>query len=424
MSTRLVIVPAEHEVDAESSFAATGPAMRHGCGNAAFVDPDDGHPLVIAATDGFDLHDGYEYLEFNVERAGAVFDVNMRQIVDFCTWGGSDGEAVFTYTRDAEFIALWGDEPHPDDYRAILDWIQPFDGWTGYNPDFGPGTLSVRRVDVDDFFVLVETTLSDGSPLLLGANVDSVDFIAGDGYATAPAVYFEWPLEDNMEPCSLTITGPQDPVRLWRYGTVTMWYVDAPFDDAHTMLIDWGDGTTTVETPEFEHGYGSLEASHKYKDTGLFVVTATVVDSEGQSDWNEFRYVAVYNPKGEDLAGRGRYWSPPGSFSVDPNLSATTLFGFTMRIPKADMVFKATSFDWLVADDGIAYVNGDGELNGVDGYRFRITIEDAAVTGGNRDRIRVQILTEAGSLVYDTQWEDDRIADPVQKVKRGWSSLR
>ena len=68
--------------------------------------------------------------------------------------------------------------------------------------------------------------------------------------------------------------------------------------DTHTATIDWGDGTAldtgvVAETPFGPPGStsgadGTVSGSHVYADDGTYTVTVTVMDSYGESDFDQF----------------------------------------------------------------------------------------------------------------------------------------
>ncbi len=140
-------------------LVATGPSYSDaGCANTAFVDPD-GMPLLVAGEGGLDLTDGYEYLEFNVEYAAAIQYVRVEDIT-----GGSatpvNDVVIHAFDRnDEEFIAVFGHDPDPADYQAILDtgigeipWID----WTGAALDHEDGLAEVRYRYITDVLILAE----------------------------------------------------------------------------------------------------------------------------------------------------------------------------------------------------------------------------------------------------------------------------
>jgi hypothetical protein len=54
--------------------------------------------------------------------------------------------------------------------------------------------------------------------------------------------------------------------------------------DTHEVLVDWGDGTTTVASVQQGNGEASFFARHTYAQAGVYKVAATVADSGGDTD--------------------------------------------------------------------------------------------------------------------------------------------
>ena len=170
-------------------LVATGPSYSDaGCGNTAFVDPD-GMPLLVAAQGELDLTDGYEYLEFNVEYAAAIQYVRVEDI----TGGGAtpvNDVVIHAFDRnDEEFIDVFGHDPDPADYQAILDtgigeieWID----WTGAAVDHEDGLAEVRYAAITDVLVLAELDPIQGAQ-------SSADEFAenNDGIVEGPEILFQ-----------------------------------------------------------------------------------------------------------------------------------------------------------------------------------------------------------------------------------------
>ena len=72
--------------------------------------------------------------------------------------------------------------------------------------------------------------------------------------------------------------GPDQTIDVGDIATITPSFSD-PGEDAHTATIDWGDGAVEAFNP----ATSPIESSHVYADTGTYVVTVTVIDSDGVS---------------------------------------------------------------------------------------------------------------------------------------------
>ncbi len=58
-------------------------------------------------------------------------------------------------------------------------------------------------------------------------------------------------------------------------------FSDLGVADSHEVLIDWGDGTTTVASVTQGNGEGSFSGRHTYNGAGVYKVTVTAADNDG-----------------------------------------------------------------------------------------------------------------------------------------------
>lgn len=84
------------------------------------------------------------------------------------------------------------------------------------------------------------------------------------------------------------------------------------------------------------------------------------------------------------------------------------------RRPVRSVVEALVGLDWLVVSGHLAQLSGRGWVRGTDGHRFVITALD-----GHPDRVRVQLWSPAGALVYDSQPGVPEGAEPTTPVEPG-----
>lgn len=122
---------------------------------------------------------------------------------------------------------------------------------------------------------------------------------------------------------------------------------DVDVDDTHTATIDWGDGSIESGSLSEYAGLGTLRATHRYVENGLYPINITVSDSGGESSlWTNV--VTVQN-----VAPIVYYGANPAA--LDPNFSdgdglqANDISGPTMD----------TALDVVVQSDGKTIVLGN-----------------------------------------------------------------
>ena len=159
-----------------------------------------------------------------------------------------------------------------------------------------------------------------------------------------------------------------------------------------------------------------MTGAHTYTTAGVYTVTLTVEDDDGDSDQSVFQYIVVYDPSAGFVTGGGWIDSPEGAYAPDPSLAGKANFGFVSRYKKgadipsgqtefqfkvADLNFHSSSYDWLVINQaGLrAQFKGTGTINGIGSYKFILWASD-----DDTDTFRIKIWTEVDeveTVIYD-----------------------
>ncbi len=105
-------------------------------------------------------------------------------------------------------------------------------------------------------------------------------------------------------------------------------FVDPGTLDTHTATIDWGDGRAIDNATVFAGmGAGALGGMHVYADDGLYKVTVTVTDKDGESDTDSF-FVTVGTQNPVVLTPHGNQNILEGDTVSFANLATFTDAGF------------------------------------------------------------------------------------------------
>lgn len=230
----------------------------------------------------------------------------------------------------------------------------------------------------------------------------------------------------NQSPEILSVSAPIAPVQLGQTVTATVTFSDPNAGDIHNALFDWGDGTTTA----LPAAPPTVSAFHNYASPGVYTLTLTITDDNGESDTAIFQYVVIYDPNGGFVTGGGWIWSPAGAYTPDPSLTGKATFGFVSKYQKgakvptgntefqfhvADLNFRSTSYEWLVIAGSKAQYKGTGTINGAGNYGFMLTATD-----GSPDKFRIKIWDKStGEIIYDNQLGAADDANPTTVIQGG-----
>jgi PKD repeat protein len=269
---------------------------------------------------------------------------------------------------------------------------------------------------VDERNSVVCGTVTSFSPFALGAGPASA------GTRSAPVLG--------------TVSLPGQAVRAGGAVEVSVAFTDADAGDGHDVprtTIAWGDGTTSragvggglgVSEPT-ALAAGRVRGTHAYTVAGVYTVRVTVTDVDGGSASTVAEYVVIYDPGAGFVTGSGWITSVAGAYKPNSTISGKASFGFVSRYEKganrpsgntqfqfhaANLVFRSTSYDWLIVSGPAATYRGTGMVTGLgaglDGtYQFQLTVEDGQAQGGRgADSFRLRIFGGPAGLLYDNEW--------------------
>ncbi|MHA1218622.1 MAG: PKD domain-containing protein, partial [Candidatus Heimdallarchaeaceae archaeon] len=237
-----------------------------------------------------------------------------------------------------------------------------------------------------------------------------------------------------------SITGPLGPIKIGDPVQVTGTFTNPDSFGAHVATFDWGDGE--ISQVNIDPGVRTVTNSHAYTLTGVYAITLTISNNEGESDSIVFEYAVIYDPDGGFVTGGGWIESPPGAYTADPDLYGRANFGFVAKYKKGttiptgntvfqfhagDLNFQAESYDWLVIAGARGKFKGIGTINGEGMYKFMLTAVDGALTGEDGvDKFRIKIWVEDEEtgeelIIYDNMLvaEDDSELDWTTEIGGG-----
>jgi photosystem II stability/assembly factor-like uncharacterized protein/PKD repeat protein len=305
--------------------------------------------------------------------------------------GGPDGtvpEGV-TFTRVVSFTDP--NAPVGETYNATAD----------YNDGTGAQPLSPAGANS---FTLSHTFADNG--------VNTVTVSVTDGHGATGTDTLKVTVM-NVPPSVGAVSAPSSPIAVGTSVTVSAPFTDPGILDTHVAAVAWGD--TSGETPAVVTGTntsGTATGTHVYTTAGLYTVRITVTDKDGEKGSSIYQYIVVYDPAGPFVTGSGWIDSPPGAYLANPTLTGKATLGFVAKYQSGtpsgnagfnfhagDFDFKSSAYSWLVTSGSRAYLFGTGTVNGIGGYDFLISADDAS--GGDKFRLKVWVVA-TGLVVFDT----------------------
>lgn len=230
-----------------------------------------------------------------------------------------------------------------------------------------------------------------------------------------------------------SVTGPTTPVAVAQEIFVNAPFTDPGVLDTHTASIDWGDGTVTSGNVLEANGDGTMLGSHAYTEGGLYTVTITVTDKDGESDSAQFKYVMVFDNTHGSVKGGGKFTLDPGDLPGSPALGGEAIAKVSAKYKKDQTVptgkfqfkfkggalaFKSTLIGYLgVSGGNKAHFIGTGLLNKVTPMEFFGSMTDDDING---DTLRIRIWNpNTLDVLVDTQPGDPEDVDPATGLLKG-----
>ncbi len=187
----------------------------------------------------------------------------------------------------------------PDDRVLVLSEyvIDENDEVTLSGTFFDPGVLDSFTVVVDwgDGSETTELTLAAGVQEFEASHVYLDDDPTGVSGTTYTIVVTVTDKDDGVGEAStdievrnlapvVSVTPEESTIFSTENLDVEVTFTDIGTLDTHTAVIDWGDGTSETADVDQLAGSGSFGGSHRYLNPGMYVITITVTDDDGDLD--------------------------------------------------------------------------------------------------------------------------------------------
>jgi hypothetical protein len=225
---------------------------------------------------------------------------------------------------------------------------------------------------------------------------------------------------------------PTNPVIIHTAVTLTVKYSSSlPVD----FIVTWDKESVETFSKNME---GSVTSTHTYQNPGIYDVIVEATDVCGNVVTSIYT-VVVCNPSETFVTGGGWFnsslsavkWMPGKSifnfiyknknrYKNDPDnhqLMVKAHFSFVVRyqnnqsapsgnvhfyLQKGDLNLTGISFDWLViTDNGQAWFQGSGTINGSGNYGYLIVVVDGGKHGSDRFRIKIWDKDDNDTVIYD-----------------------
>jgi autotransporter-associated beta strand protein len=224
----------------------------------------------------------------------------------------------------------------------------------GFTPSAGQ-TFTIVNNDGTDAVVGTFAGLPQGATVVISGTDFTISYTGGDGNDIVLTRVSTLPVVNDPTITPATIPDGPPPAN---EVTITGSFTDSDTLDAHTVIIDWGDGGTSavVLAPgDTTYGDDATPVTHRYLDNrpgnAPYTVTVSVFDGGGGAGTNTNGRVTVLNV-------------PPvatilGAPTTGPAGTPITLVGTATDVGVLDAAAGFT-FDWAVTKNGNAFATGAG----------------------------------------------------------------
>ncbi len=351
-------------------------------------------------------------------------------------WGGRWFDSTWVTPRMLKVLIRTGENEAPEISADQLS-VEADEGSQAQNhgtltdPDGDPLALSVSVgtiVDNGDGTWSWSYEATDGP-----ADGQTVTVVSEDDQGAQAQIDFEVVVR-NIAPQVESITVPVVPVPVNSAVDVSADFSDAGVLDTHTATWAWGDGLS-AGTVEEANGSGSVADTHIYSTPGVYTVTVTVTDKDGDAgSLSAEQYIVVYDPDGGFVTGGGWIDSPVGAYAGDPSATGKANFGFVSKykhganlptgetefqFKAGDLNFHSSTYEWLVVAGTKAQFKGEGTIDGGGDYGFMLSAVDGK-QAGDADTFRLKIWEKAsGDVIYDNKMGADDASDPDTELGGG-----
>ncbi len=218
------------------------------------------------------------------------------------------------------------------------------------------------------------------------------------------------------------------------HGNEQTFWTFTHLDEVGATVVETQRATVTQAT-----GGGVVDDAFSFDEAGVYYVTLTVTDDDGEATESAPSIFVVYDPSAGFVTGGGWLDSPAGADRTNPEATGRANFGFVSKYKKGaktpsgqtkfqfaagDLKFESDTYQWLVVAGARAQYKGVGTINGQGNYGFMLTAIDGQINGGggiDRFRIKIWDRDNQDTIRYDNQAaaDDDDNALPSTALGGG-----